>query len=136
MGEREILPITGPGVIKSPLPFSPAIRAGDFLFISGMASADENGVIKPDTFDNEARRTYRNVARILSAACLDFTRVVQVRCYLARQEDWDAHNRIYKEFFKEPFPARTTLVGCLGDLVKYEVDVIAYAGSQPEHLCN
>jgi 2-iminobutanoate/2-iminopropanoate deaminase len=122
-------PIHGPGVIKSPLPFSPAIRAGDFVFVSGMASADENGKLIPDTFQNEARRTYRNIERVLNAAGLDFSRVVQVRCYLSNKADWDEHNRIYREFFKEPFPARTTLIGCLGDLVKYEVDVIAYAGT-------
>lgn len=128
MSASLIQPIRGPGVIASPLPFSPAIRAGDFLFMSGMASADEDGKLVPDTFENEARRTYGNVARILGAAGLDFSRVVQVRCYLSDKKDWDAHNRIYREFFSEPFPARTTLIGCLGDLVKYEVDLIAYAG--------
>ena len=124
----DITPIRGPGIISSALPFSPGIRAGDFVFVSGMASADENGQIVPDTFDNEARRTYENLGRVLRGAGLDFDRVVQVRCYLQRQEDWDGHNRIYREYFSEPFPARTTLVGCLGDLVKYEVDCIAYAG--------
>jgi 2-iminobutanoate/2-iminopropanoate deaminase len=125
----DITSIRGPGIINSVLPFSPGIRAGDFVFISGMASADENGQIVHDTFDNEARRTYENLGRVLRGARLDFDRVVQVRCYLQRQEDWDAHNRIYCEYFSEPFPARTTLVGCLGDLVKYEVDCIAYAGA-------
>jgi 2-iminobutanoate/2-iminopropanoate deaminase len=127
--KSSIQPITGPGIIKSPLPFSPAMRAGDFVFLSGMASADESGKIIHDTFENEARRTYENIKRVLTAAHLDFSRVVQVRCYLAKQEDWDAHNRIYREYFSEPFPARTTLIGCLGDLVKYEVDLVAYAGT-------
>ena len=129
MSASPLQPIFGPGIISSSLPFSPAIRAGDFVFVSGMASADENGKIIPDTFESEARRTYENLRRILAAAGLDFSRVVQVRCYLNRKEDWDAHNRIYREYFKEPFPARTTLIGCLGGLVKYEVDLIAYAGS-------
>ena len=125
-----IQPIHGPGVVKSALPFSPAIRAGDFVFFSGLASVDEKGKIISDTFENEARRAYENIGRVLKAAGLDFSRVVQVRCYLANQGDWDAHNRIYREFFAEPFPARTTLIGCLGTLVKYEVDLVAYAGGQ------
>ena len=54
----DITPIRGPGIIDSALPFSPGIRAGDYVFVSGMASADENGQIVNDTFDNEARRTY------------------------------------------------------------------------------
>ena|SRR5579862_7314600 len=122
--------IQGCGIINSALPFSPAIRAGDFVFLSGLASVDEQGRIIHDTFENEARRTYENLGRVLNAAGLDFSRVVQVRCYLANQADWDAHNRIYREFFAEPFPARTTLIGCLGTLVKYEVDLVAYSGSQ------
>lgn len=124
----DITPIRGQDVIKSALPFSPGIRAGDYVFVSGMASADENGQIIHDTFAAEARRTYENLGRVLRGAGLDFGRVVQVRCYLGQQEDWDEHNRIYREYFSEPFPARTTLVGCLGDLVKYEVDCIAYVG--------
>jgi 2-iminobutanoate/2-iminopropanoate deaminase len=121
--------IHGTGVIKSSLPFSAAIRAGNFVFVSGMASADEEGRIIPDTFEHEARRTYQNISRTLAAAGLNFSHVVQARCYLADQKDWDAHNRIYREFFSEPFPARTTLIGCLGTLVKYEVDVVAYDGN-------
>jgi 2-iminobutanoate/2-iminopropanoate deaminase len=122
--------IRGGRTINSPLPFSPAVRGTGFVFVSGMASADENGAIVHDTFDNEARRTYRNIANVLEAAGLGFADVVQVRCYLQDKADWDAHNRIYREFFSEPFPARTTLVGCLGGLVKYEVDLIAYAGDE------
>jgi len=132
MNRDDIKPIRGPGVIASPLPFSPGIRAGGFVFVSGMASADESGRLIPDSFENEARRTYENLGRVLEAAGLDFSRIVQVRCYLSSKDDWDAHNRIYREYFSDPFPARTTLIGCLGDVVKYEVDAVAYAGASEE----
>src|SRR6266567_7521633 len=99
----KIEPINCSGILKSPLPFSAAIRAGDFVFCSGLASVDENGKILPDTFENEARRTYQNIQKVLAAAHLSFSDVVQVRCYLAQQENWDAHNRIYREFFAEPY---------------------------------
>jgi 2-iminobutanoate/2-iminopropanoate deaminase len=112
------------------LPFSPGVRAGDFVFLSGLASVDENGRIIPDTFENEARRTYQNIARVLATDGLTFANVVQVRCYLSNKHDWEMHNRIYREFFSEPFPARTTLIGCLGDMVKYEVDLVAYDPDQ------
>ena len=113
--------------IRSHLPFSPGVTAGDFVFLSGLASVDEKGRIIPDTFENEARRTYQNIARVLATGGLGFSDVVQVRCYLSNKDDWEAHNRIYREFFSEPFPARTTLLGCLGDTVKYEVDLVAYS---------
>jgi 2-iminobutanoate/2-iminopropanoate deaminase len=122
--------IEGPDVLRSNLPFTTAIRAGDFVFISGMASASIDGRLMPDTFENEARRTFQNIARALQAAGLTFSHVVQARCYLANQNDWDAHNRIYREFFTAPFPARTTLIGCVGNLIKYEVEIIAYAGKE------
>jgi 2-iminobutanoate/2-iminopropanoate deaminase len=121
--------------INSSLPFSPGVRAGDFVFLSGLASVDENNRIIADTFENEARRTYQNIARVLASGGLTFADVVQVRCYLSNKEDWDTHNRVYREFFSEPFPARTTLIGCLGDMVKYEVDLVAYspqAATQPK----
>jgi 2-iminobutanoate/2-iminopropanoate deaminase len=120
--------IVGANLIESHLPFSPAIRAGDFVFVSGMASVDERGQIIHDTFENEARRTYENLRRVLETAGLTFSSVVQVRVYLSDKKDWDEHNRIYREYFSAPYPARTTLIGCLGDLVKYEVDLVAYAG--------
>jgi 2-iminobutanoate/2-iminopropanoate deaminase len=113
--------------IRSHLPFSPGVRAGDFVFLSGLASVDEEGRIIHGTFENEARRTYQNIARVLATDGLTFGDVVQVRCYLSRKEDWEKHNEIYLEFFSKPFPARTTLFGCLADTAKYEVDLIAYS---------
>ena len=52
MNLRAIQHIRGNGTLESPLPFSPAVRAGGFVFVSGMASADEDGKIVHDTFEN------------------------------------------------------------------------------------
>jgi len=119
--------ITGSGVPQSHLPFSPAIRAGDYVFISGQASVDEDGKIITDSFAEECRRSFQNLGKILRGAGLDFSDVVQVRNYVASQEDLLAFNQIYREFFNIPFPARTTIIGCLGTMLKFEVDAIAYA---------
>ncbi len=88
---------------------------------------DKEGNIVVGTFKEECRRSFENVKRILEAAGLDFKDVVQVRNYVGKQEYLAKFNEIYKEFFSEPFPARTTLIGCLGDLLKFEVDVVAYS---------
>ena len=117
--------ITGDGVPQSTLPFSPAVQAGQYVFISGQASVDESGTIVKDTFEGECRRSFDNLGKILNAAGLGFENVVQVRNYVGRQEDLAAFNRIYREYFSAPFPARTTLIGCLGDLLKFEVDAVA-----------
>ena len=118
--------IQGENIPKSSLPFSPAIQADDFLFVSGQASVDKNGNIVKGTFEEECRRSFENVKIILEAAGLTFKDVVQVRNYVGSQENLASFNQIYREYFSEPFPARTTIMGCLGDLLKFEVDVVAY----------
>jgi len=121
--------IHGSDVPVSHLPFSPATKAGGFVFVSGQASVDETGKIVSDTFENEFRRSIENVKKVLAGAGLDLSHVVRVCSYLADPADGKEYNELYKEYFKEPLPARTTLTNCLpADLIKYEVDVIAYAG--------
>ena len=120
--------ISGKNVPKSHLPFSPAVKVGGFVFVSGQASVDAEGKIVEGLFEEECRRSFENVRHILSATGLGFKDVVQVRNYVARQEDLKIFNQIYVEFFSSPYPARTTIMGCLGTLLKFEVDVVAYAG--------
>jgi 2-iminobutanoate/2-iminopropanoate deaminase len=119
--------IQGKDVPKSHLPFSPGIQSGDYVFISGQASVDKQGNIVVDTFAGECRRSFENLRIILEAAGLGFGDVIQVRNYVGKQEYLAEFNAIYKEFFNEPYPARTTLIGCLGELLKFEVDVVAYS---------
>jgi 2-iminobutanoate/2-iminopropanoate deaminase len=119
--------ITGQNVHQSHLPFSPAVRAGGFVFVSGQASTDEQGNLVLDTFENEFRRTMGHLQNILAAAGLTLRNVVQVRGYVADHADLPEYNRLYREYFAEPYPARTTIVKCLGR-VKVEIDTIAYAG--------
>ena len=64
---------------------------------------------------------------ILAVAGLDLSHVVQVRSYVRDGADWERYNELYREYFKDPLPARTTITNCLGK-VKYEIDVVAYAG--------
>ena len=117
--------ITGTNVPQSHLPFSPAIQSGDYVFISGQASTDSEGKIVSGSFEEECRRSFENLKAILEAGGLGFKDVVQVRNYVRKQEYLASFNTIYKEFFSEPYPARTTLIGCLGDLLKFEVDAVA-----------
>jgi 2-iminobutanoate/2-iminopropanoate deaminase len=113
----------------SQLPFSPFVRAGDFVFVSGQASVDATGQIVNDTFEGEMRRSIANVRSVLTGAGLTLADVCQVRSYVGRQDDLAEYNRIYREYFTGPYPARTTLIGCLGTLLKFEIDVTAYAPS-------
>lgn len=119
--------IQNPDVPTSHLPFSPAVRVGDFVFVSGQASVDDTGKLVPDTFEGEMRRSMENIRKILAAAGLTFGDIVQTRNYVGSQEDLAEFNQIYAEYFEKPYPARTTLMGCLGTLLKFEIDVVAVA---------
>ena len=111
-------------VSKTPLPFSVATKVGNLIFVSGQASTDASGMVISDTFEKEFRRTMENLRRILLACGSDFDKVARVNSYLKNAGDWDEYNKLYREYFKPPYPARTTIVKCLGK-VQYEVDVIA-----------
>ena len=118
-------PISG-DVPISHLPFSPAVRAGDLLFVSGQASVDDKGSYVEGSFADELKRSMNNVARILAAAGASMDDVVQVRSYLGDMAYREEYNKLYPAYFAAPLPARTTTAGGIGDL-KYEVDVVAYS---------
>jgi 2-iminobutanoate/2-iminopropanoate deaminase len=115
-------------ISQSPLPFSPAVRAGAFLLVSGQASVDATGRLVSDTFEGEMRRSLSNVVAILATVKMTLKDVVRVQSYLGREEDVAEYNRIYREYFGNPLPARTTLLGVLGTRLKFEMDVTAYPG--------
>ena len=79
----------------------------------------------PGSFAEEMHR-FENVRPVLAAAGLTPSDVVQVRQSLVgKEKDLAEYNQIYRTFFSSPFPARTTLIGCLGDVLKFETDVVA-----------
>jgi len=113
----------------SSLPFSQAVIAGDFVFVSGQASVDAAGAIVADTFEGEMRRSFDNVKKVLAEVNLTLRDVVQVRGYVRDPADLPVYNEIYRELFTAPYPARTTITHCLPESLRFEVDVVAYLKS-------
>ena len=112
---------------KSYLPFSPAIQVGDLIYISGQASVEKNtGKIISGTIEEEIHRSIDNVTNILNSINLSLDNVINVKAYLADQEDIKIYNEIYKDFFSAPYPTRTTIVNALPSFLKFEIDCIAY----------
>lgn len=109
----------------SHLPFSPVVKVGNLLFVSGQASVDENGTIVPDTFEGEVRRSIENLRAILTAAGSDLRHVVQTRNYVRDSDKGAEFNRIYREYFQPPYPARTTITRCLPGTLQFEIDCMA-----------
>jgi 2-iminobutanoate/2-iminopropanoate deaminase len=109
----------------SDLPFSAAVEANGFVFVSGQASVDANGNIISGSFEEEMRRALHNVADILRSAGLDLRNVVRVTSYVHSPSDLPSYNQLYREYFTQPYPARTTITSCLSAALKFEIDVIA-----------
>jgi 2-iminobutanoate/2-iminopropanoate deaminase len=105
-------------------PYSHAVVANGFVFISGQGPVDPETGAMPDGFADQVRQTLSNVQTILEAAGSSLENVVKVNAYVTDLTRFAEFNEVYKEFFSDDPPARTTVaVGLLVFLV--EVDCIA-----------
>jgi 2-iminobutanoate/2-iminopropanoate deaminase len=111
--------------VSSHLPFSAAVEANGFVFVSGQASVDRNGAIVSGRFEEEMRRSMENVIDVLRSAGLALENVVRVTGYVHAPADVPRYNELYLEYFSPPYPARTTITSCLSPALKFEIDVIA-----------
>lgn len=114
-----------PDTPVSHLPFSPCVRYGDLIFVSGQASVDATGKIIPGTFEEEFRRSLENMKKILEDAGSDLAHVVQTRNYLRDPANGPLYQKLYAEYFKAPLPARTTISHCLPPTLHYEIECVA-----------
>lgn len=106
--------------------YSPAVRAGDFVFISGQVPRDpRTGALPGDDIESQVRQTLANVKGALAAAGASLDDVVSVTAYLADVDDWGKFNEIYKQTFREPYPTRTALGANLRGIL-VEISAIAY----------
>ncbi|MEJ7816193.1 MAG: Rid family detoxifying hydrolase [Rubrobacter sp.] len=105
-------------------PYSHAVVANGFVFISGQGPVDPETGAMPDAFADQVRQTFKNARTILEAAGAGLDDVVKVNAYLTDLTRFAEFNEVYKEFFHNDPPARTTVAtALLGILV--EVDCVA-----------
>ncbi len=102
------------GWASSGLPYSPAIRAGDTLFLSGMISrrGSDNTPVTGD-IETQTRTIFENAKSVLDAAGLAFTDVVSSRIFLTNAADFDRMNAVYRTYFPADPPARATVMAAL-----------------------
>jgi len=111
-------------------PYSQAIRAGQFLFVSGQVPLDpETGALVQGSIGDQTRRVFQNIGEILKAGGASFQQVVRTTVYLADLGDFSAMNEAYATFFTAPQPARSTIQAArLPKDARVEIDVIAFLG--------
>ena len=118
------------------LPFSPSVVVGDLIFVSGQASVDEKGNIVSDSFEGGFRCGVENLRKVLEAAGSDLAHVVQTRNYVRDAEDVVLYNQLYREYFSDPKPARTTITNCLPPSLRYEIEDVAVKRASSPSLGN
>jgi 2-iminobutanoate/2-iminopropanoate deaminase len=109
-------------------PYSPALRAGQLLFVSGQVPIDPaTGQMIEGDVVAQTRRVLDNVGALLLAADRSFADVVRTTIFLADMNDFASVNAIYAQYFSEPYPARATVqVARLPKDARVEIDVIAF----------
>lgn len=113
--------INPPGAPAPRGPYSPAVRAGDFIYVSGQVPGEPGDVAE------ETRQVLNNVKRILEGCGATLADVVKCTVFLADGKDFAAMNAVYAEFFGEAKPARSTVVVAFAvPNIKVEIDAIAY----------
>lgn len=112
-------------------PYSSALRAGQLLFVSGQVPFDPaTGAMVDGDIAAQTRRVLLNVGALLEAAGLSFRDVARTTVFLADMNDFVAMNDVYRTFFEEPFPARSTIQAArLPRDARIEIDAIAVAGA-------
>jgi 2-iminobutanoate/2-iminopropanoate deaminase len=112
---------------KNPnLPFYPAVRAGDFIFVSGQVAKDADGNMICGTIEEETLATIEAIRRILAEEGATLADIVRVTTYLADARDFGRYNRVFGEQFKEATLARTTVEARAVISTRIEMDAIAY----------
>lgn len=124
--ERDWTPIHLPDVPPPAGAYSPGVRAGNLLFISGQTPRDpDTGQIVGTTIEEQSRVTLANVQRILRLAGATLQQVVSATVYLAHEDDWGRFNEVYKTVFSPPYPTRA-VVGAQLRGILVEISAVAY----------
>ncbi len=112
---------------ESHVPLSPAVRAGDFVFVSGQVPVDGDGVLVQGDVQAQTRQVLDNVRSALALAGCRLDQVVKTMVILTDAADFPAFNQAYRAYFPQLPPARSTLAAQLMIDARVEIEAIAYA---------
>ena len=121
--------ITAPELAPPVGPFSQAIEAGGFLYLSGQVGQDPaTGRVVQGGIVAETERIFLNLSAVLSATGRSFDDVARAGVYLTSMSDFVAMNGTFAKYFRQPFPARTTVaVAALPLGACVEIDLVVKA---------
>lgn len=108
------------------LPFHPAMRAGDFIYVSGQVAKDENGVMCGGTIEEQTKWTLEAIRRVLAEEGADLADVVKITTYLEDARDFGRYNGVFKQYFPDGNVSRTTVEARAVISTGIEMDAVAY----------
>ena len=106
-------------------PYSPVVVSGDTVWTAGQIAHDADGNLIGGGIAEQTRRSLENVRTCLEAAGCTMDDVVKVNAYLADLGHLAGYNEVYREFFDEPYPARSSVQAGLPPRVLVEIEVVA-----------
>ncbi|NLG84214.1 MAG: RidA family protein [Firmicutes bacterium] len=110
-------------------PYSQAIGYGDLVFLSGQLGLTAEGALAGEDAASQARQALTNIRAVLAAAGLEMKDVLKTTVFLTEMNDFAAVNEVYREFFAEPYPARSCVqVAALPKGAKVEIEALAGRG--------
>ena len=124
--------ITLPDALPPVAPYSHAVRAGDFLFVTGQLAEDaETGEVLKLDIESQTHQVMENLKRVLAHAGTSFENVVMVRIFVTDFRYYEIVNQVYASYFNQArLPGRTTVgVTALAGYGDVEIDLIVYCGS-------
>jgi 2-iminobutanoate/2-iminopropanoate deaminase len=121
--------ITSPELAPPVGPFSQAVEAGGFIYLSGQVGQDPaTGKVVEGGIVAETERVFQNLSAVLKAAGKSFDDVVRAGVFLTSMSDYVALNGVYAKHFRQPFPARTTIAAAALPLgARVEIDLVVKA---------
>lgn len=110
--------------------YSQGLRAGDFVFVAGMAGFDPvSGELAGETIEEQTARTLENIKATIEAAGATLADVVKSTVHLSDLSLFQRFNAVYAQYFSDPKPVRTTVGSQLPGIL-VEIDVVAYLGEK------
>ena len=110
--------------------YSQGLRAGDFVYVAGMAGFDPvSGELAGETIEEQTARTLENIKATLEAAGATMADVVKSTVHLSDLSLFQRYNAVYAQYFPDPKPVRTTVSSQLPGIL-VEIDVVAYLGEK------
>ncbi len=113
------------GLARPAAPYSPVVVSGDLVFTAGQVGFDESGQLAAEDVGGQCRQALENIRTCLRAAGCELDDVIKVNAFLTDLGNFPAFNEAYREYFEEPYPARSTVGVSLPAGILVEIEAVA-----------